>query len=1079
MAQPELCPSGSHQKWVNLALSVLFVAVSLAVRLQALDVFITPDELKWVCRSINFHRGLRTGDLHQTLQTGHPGVVTMWLGVPWMNTDPLQDWLSSCDNPSISRMIAEISVQVPPELARLLFAARRGVALLTSLAVGAAFLLLVRVFDRPVALVASVFVSLDPFYLAHSRFLHLDALITSLLFLSILCLLVSLRENRSRFLVLSGMLAGLAMLNKSPAMMAMPFAALALGLWTLSRRRSLGWLVRTGLLWLAPAVLTYALAWPAMWVQPGKTLSTVISTALFYAENPHTNYNYFWGAPRPDPGPAFYPVALAFRLTPWTTLGCVLVLPWFVRRHRWRDQLWILGGFVLAYALFMTLGQKKFDRYLLPVFPFVQTLAAVGLLGAADWFTSCWSVVRPRQLLALALSVLTLITAALTVVNHAPYYLTYYNPLLGGLEAARRTLLVGWGEGLDLAATYLNAMPNIEQMNAAARALPSFAPLFDGRTTDVESYDAATTHYVVFYLNEVQRRLSPRLLERYYDIAEPLHVVKIKGLDYAWVYENRSHEPPMTYIAANADSAKDAIVISRPSMFADDYRGALRAYVLQPGWRKEKILATLQCAAAQAERVWYVRYAEKNPDPLSEWIDFRWQTHTFLMDQQSYTDVDLFLWETKNGIPFVGANQIHRDLNLRLRGYTVSEAAAQWGRDLGVLFEWHALSDLDKYYASFVHIVDGEGRLWGQGDRWMVNEALVPTVSWKQGDFVLERSAVALNPGIPPGIYRLTVGVYDRMSRTRLPAMGSNEEVQGDSFDIGAVTVGPSPRKPSPSELPIENMCSVVVMPGIQLLGWGVDQTEVGFGEQLSVALFWQATDRPDRDYDARLTLVDPDGVALASGEFPIASSDYPTSQWETGEALWHFCDLRVSEDAPATSATLALDLLESNGEETGSSVDLTELWIEGHRSEMPVTAHAQPARIADHIRLLGFNVEPAIVSPGESVELTLYWQVDEPINRSYTVFTHLLDPAGVVRGQKDSIPGEGRYATTMWRPGEVVVDGYSIEIAPDAPGGDYRLEIGMYDPSADAKRLPLFSTDGVRQQDDRLLLDTLVRVES
>ena len=1071
-----------HQKWITLILAVLFTVMALVIRLQALDVFATPDEMKWVCRGINFYRGLYTGQLDQTFQTGHPGVVTMWLGVPWMNVDPMQEWLKICEIPGVSDMITKASARVPVKLGVLLFAARRGVAVLTSLAIGAAFLLLARLFNQRIAVLASILILFDPFFLAHSRLLHLDAVITSFLFLSVLSLIIALREGHRGFMILSGALAGLAMLNKSPAMMAMPFTALVIALYWLAHRRSLGWLIRMGLTWFLPVILVYLFCWPAMWVQPGKTLSTVFETALFYAENPHINSNYFWGAPRPDPGPAFYPVALAFRLTPWTALGAILGLPWLVRRHRQRDALAICAGFVLAYTVFMTLGQKKFDRYLLPVFPFMQVMAAVGLLSLGDWLLARWRPVRKQWYLAVLAVILVL--SGTTVLSHAPYYLTYYNPLLGGPSAAVRTLLVGWGEGLDLAAAYLNTLPNMEHKSVVTRALPSFAPFSLSRADNAGDYDAATTHYVVIYLNEVQRRLSPDLLERYYDTAEPLYIGQIKGIDYVWVYENRSFEPPMTDISAHANSATDAIIVNRPSLFADNYPGPLPVYVLQPDWSKEEILATLQYVAGRAERVWYVRYAQENVDPMLEWIDFQWQTHAFLLKEQAYTDVDVFLWETKGGSPFVGTEQVHRDLNLRfgdvleLRGYTLGEPVVQWGRDLGVLFEWGVIRDLDEYYANFVHVVDDAGRIWGQGDHWMTDEALVPTVSWKQGDAVFDRTTVSLHPGIPPGTYRLVAGMYDRMTKHRLPVVDSSGQAQGDNYDIGTVIVSPSPQKPDPDELPIPHPRRIVLTPALRLLGWGVDRMEAGFGESLSVALFWQATGQPTGDYKAQLQLVDPKGEVWAEGEFPLASTEYPTSQWEAGEALWRFCDLRVSEDAPTTDATLTLTVLDATGEQTAGPVDLTGLPIEGHYFEPPPIAYPQSARIGDHIQLLGFDVQPTAASPGDDLTLTLYWKVDEPIVRSYTVFSHLLDETNFVRGQKDSVPHDGRYPTDQWRIDEVVVDHYSIRVAPDAPTGNYTLEIGMYDLADGVQRQPLFDADGVHQEDDRLLLDVHIRVQ-
>ena len=47
--------------------------------------------------------------------------------------------------------------------------------------------------------------------------------------------------------------------------------------------------------------------------------------------------------------------------------------------------------------------------------------------------------------------------------------------------------------------------------------------------------------------------------------------------------------------------------------------------------------------------------------------------------------------------------------------------------------------------------------------------------------------------------------------------------------------------------------------------------------------------------------------------------------------------------------------------------------------------------------------------------------------------------------GQKDAPPLSGAAPTDRWESGEVVVDRYQIQLAPDAPRGHYEVEIGMY----------------------------------
>ena len=110
----------------------------------------------------------------------------------------------------------------------------------------------------------------------------------------------------------------------------------------------------------------------------------------------------------------------------------------------------------------MTLGAKKFDRYLLPDFPGLGVLAAVGIGAEAGSVRSPTSGPRagrqpwPRR--ALLASCWRCSPPGLPT-RRIPYYLSYYNPLLGGGPAAQRTVMVGNGEGLDQVAAWLNAQP--------------------------------------------------------------------------------------------------------------------------------------------------------------------------------------------------------------------------------------------------------------------------------------------------------------------------------------------------------------------------------------------------------------------------------------------------------------------------------------------------------------------------------------------------------------------------------------------------------------------------------------------
>jgi 4-amino-4-deoxy-L-arabinose transferase-like glycosyltransferase len=84
------------------------------------------------------------------------------------------------------------------------------------------WMVLRRLIDPMVALVAGFLWSTSPYLIAHGRVLHLDALLTGLLTLSLLLLLVSRRQQQAgaggwTALFGSGALTGLALLTKGPA----------------------------------------------------------------------------------------------------------------------------------------------------------------------------------------------------------------------------------------------------------------------------------------------------------------------------------------------------------------------------------------------------------------------------------------------------------------------------------------------------------------------------------------------------------------------------------------------------------------------------------------------------------------------------------------------------------------------------------------------------------------------------------------------------------------------------------------------------------------------------------------------
>jgi uncharacterized membrane protein len=126
-------------------------------------------------------------------------------------------------------------------------------------------------------------------------------------------------------------------------------------------------------------------------------------------------------------------------------------------------------------------------------------------------------------------------------------------------------------------------------------------------------------------------------------------------------------------------------------------------------------------------------------------------------------------------------------------------------------------------------------------------------------------------------------------------------------------------------------------------------------------------------------------------------------------------------------------------------------------------------ANFSGQIKLLGYTLETEEIQPGDSVQLTLYWQDLSNMETSYTVFTHLTDENGQIMGQKDNLPVSGLYQTTEWTPGETIVDRYEIATSPDTPPGKYLIETGLYELTT-GQRPPVLDAAG-SPQDNRIIL--------
>ena len=115
---------------------------------------------------------------------------------------------------------------------------------------------------------------------------------------------------------------------------------------------------------------------------------------------------------------------------------------------------------------------------------------------------------------------------------------------------------------------------------------------------------------------------------------------------------------------------------------------------------------------------------------------------------------------------------------------------------------------------------------------------------------------------------------------------------------------------------------------------------------------------------------------------------------------------------------------------------------------------------LGEHITLVGYSLDRTQARPGDTLNLTLFWRTDAPLDRDYSVFVHLVDDLDIIQAQHDTYPGAGALPTSDWPPGQIIADAHQIHIPETAPApGVYRIRVGMYD-FATGQRLPAGERD-------------------
>lgn len=385
-------------------------------------------------------------------------------------------------------------------------------------------------------------------------------------------------------------------------------------------------------------------------------------------------------------------------------------------------------------------------------------------------------------------------------------------------------------------------------------------------------------------------------------------------------------------------------------------------------------------------------------------------------------------------------------------GWELSERQRR-DRPLEAMVHWRVRHPGDGQVLA-LHLVDENGVVWGQ-DRSMgyFRE------NWQSGDTVYQLFRVSLPAGIPAGRYEARL-LFSPEEGGLLPVVREGR-LAGTHLSLGFVQL-------RPAGAAIQPLASQGQAFGPDLRAIAHDRIEGTrqLGDPLQFSVTWQAFAAPGADHLATVSLVGADGRVLASHTLPLAYQ-HPTTAWQPGEVV------RAIYTVPLTDLNPGAYTVRLRVQGLSEQLDLGTAHLEATTRlyEAPPMAHPLMATMGSQVDLLGYDLEPSPPRAGQALTVTLYWRARAMPAGDYKVFVHLVDADGRMLAQHDAAPANWTRPTTGWAVGEVVIDEHTLTLPPEAPAGDYRLYVGLYD-AVTLQRLPVQAGSGHVVSGDRLLLE-------
>ncbi len=429
---------------------VIFLFLRLNLIFQDMS---NSDAVRWHTRSSDFAHALKTEDFANTYQSYHPGVTLMWLSSGVEVGLKLQAKLQHTEYKSMENTDGYYWLD--------------GISKIVL--VGILFILLIlqykfisALFDPLVANLYVYLMAIEPYLIGINRWYHLTSLEVFLTFTSFLAFLIWADLRIRKYIILSGMLFGLALLTKFSSLIVLPvFAAVYFITLIKDKNRILTNYLSDIFVFIVLACGLFVILFPAMWINPIAVLANLLTAGQNAAGGQYSSVIYAEVNPY-----LYYLVVLIYKLSPITLVLFALGL---VKSFVWRERLTTYTILYIVTSLsLLVYSEQKIERYIIAFVPAIILICAVTLSR------------MERSLLVITL-IISIFFTTFVYAYFNPLYSGYYSPLFGGpKEAYALGIYDDSGEFYQQAAIYLNQKGR-DTVVTVPNNINSFGPYYKGK----------------------------------------------------------------------------------------------------------------------------------------------------------------------------------------------------------------------------------------------------------------------------------------------------------------------------------------------------------------------------------------------------------------------------------------------------------------------------------------------------------------------------------------------------------------------------------------------------------------------